>query len=398
MRNTLTSLTLTATLLAATSPALAQETGWEQLARYQQVPAWTSEDGNTEITFRGRVYFDMADVDWSSPYGGGQSERNEFRTARLGLTGSHGAFKFTAEFDFASSNVKANDVTLQYTSPAGTFRVGHLKTMNSLDESTSSRFTTFMERGLATDLFGIDRRVGVTWTWTGHNLFLSAGLFGAPLDDNFRFAEVDDSRAVAARIAWSDELAGTRLHLGASWRQMDYDQGTRIRAYPQAHLSNRFRAADYRAGSAAGEAESSDYYGLEAAAVRGPVHVHGEWARLELDGPSGDPAFDSVFVQAGWFLTGETRRYSTSKAAFDRTTPARPLSEGGIGAWEIAARYDVTDMSAASLGDYRAATLGVNWYPLDHVRVTANYVAAELDAPTFTETSDALQMRLQFDF
>ena len=40
----------------------------------------------------------------------------------------------------------------------------------------------------------------------------------------------------------------------------------------------------------------------------------------------------------------------------------------------------------------------MNWYPLDHVRVTANYVAAELDAPAFTETSDALQLRLQLDW
>lgn len=398
MRNTLTSLTLTATLLAAASPALAQESGWDQLARYQQVPAWTSEDGNSEITFRGRVFFDMADVDWSSPFGGGQSERNEFRTARLGLTGSHGDFKFTAEFDFSGPDTKANDVYVQHSGPVGTLRFGHFKTMNSLDEQTSSRFTTFMERGLATDLFGLDRRIGVSWTWTGHNLFVSAGVFGAPMDDNFRFAELGDSSALAARVAWADDIAGTQLHLGASWRQMDCDQGTRIRAYPQAHLSNRFRAADYRPGSAAGEADSSDYYGLEAAAVRGPVHVHGEFARLELDGPVGDPAFNSAFVQAGWFITGETRNYRASKAAFDRTTPARPLSEGGIGAWEIAARYDVTDMSAASLGDYRAATLGVNWYPLDHVRLMANYVTAELDAPTFTETSDALQMRLQFDF
>lgn len=381
-----------------TPSAFAQSTGWDRIAEYQRVPSWQSENGEVSIKLRGRVFYDLAEVDWSSPFGGSQADRDEFRTARLGVQGEIWDVKFVAEFDFANADTKANDVYLQYALPVGAIRFGHFKTMNSLDEQTSSRFTTFMERGLATDLFGLDRRIGLAWIWSNDTVYAAAGIFGAPMDDNFRFAELGDSQAAAARIAWSDLIGETRVHLGGSWRQMDYDQGARVRAYPQAHLSNRFRAADYRPGSALGEADTSTYYGLEAAAVRGPVHVHGELARLELDGPAGDPAFDSAFIQAGWFLTGETRTYSMSKAAFDRTRPARSLREGGYGAWEIAARHDVTDMGDANLGDYRATTLGVNWYPLDHVRVSANYVTAELDAPGFTETSDAAQMRLQFDF
>ena len=138
--------------------------------------------------------------------------------------------------------------------------------------------------------------------------------------------------------------------------------------------------------------------GLEAALVRGPVHVQAEYARLSLDGPAGDPDFDSAFVQAGWLITGETRPYKASKGAFDRIRPSRDLTEGGWGAVEVAVRFDWADMDDAALGEMRSTTLGVNWYPLDHVRVSATYVAAELDAPAFTETSDALQMRLQFDF
>ncbi|WP_203292051.1 OprO/OprP family phosphate-selective porin [Maricaulis parjimensis] len=393
-----TSMLAAALCLSLTPAAFAQDSGWDRLADYQRVPSWQSEDGEASIKLRGRVYYDLAEVDWSSPLGGAQGDRDEFRTARLGLQGEYGDFKFVAEFDFSSSDTKPNDVFIQYSAPVGTIRFGHFKTMNSLDEQTSSRHTSFMERGLATDLFGLDRRIGLAWFWSGHNLYAAAGIFGAPMDDNFRFAERDGSHALAARFAWSDEINGTRLHAGASWRQLDHDQGTRIRAYPQAHLSNRFRAADYRPGSALGEAEQSEFFGLEAAAVRGPFHAQAEFMRLEIDGPAGDPAFNSAYVQAGWFITGETRTYSGSKAVFDRTRPSRSLRDGGPGAWEIAARHDVTDMGDANLGEYRASTLGVNWYPLNHVRMTANYVTAELDAPGFTETSDTVQMRLQFDF
>ena len=363
------------------------------------VPRWQSEDGATSIKLRGRVMLDFADVDWSSPTTGAPSDTSEFRTARMGIEARHGDFKLVAEFDFASDNTAANDVYLSYASPVGDFRAGHFKTMNSLDELTSGRFTTFMERGLATDLFHLDRRIGLSYTWHGHGVVASAGIFGGRMDNNFRFAEADDTSALAARLTWSGEHAGTRVHVGASWRQLDYArQGTRIRSYPQAHLSNRFAAADYRSDAAPGRAISSDFTGIEAALVRGPFHVQAEYARLSLDGPPGNPDFGGVYIQAGWFIPGETRAYKAAKGVFGRTTPARDVNEGGYGAFEVAARYDVTDMGDASLGEMRATTLGMNWYPLDHVRVTANYVAAELDAPAFTETSDALQLRLQLDW
>lgn len=368
------------------------------LAAPLPVPHWESADGETSIKLRGRVYYDMADVDWTSPRGGAQSERNEFRTARLGVQAEHGDFKAVAEFDFSGSDTVANDVYVNYASPIGDFRVGHFKTMNSLDEQTSSRFTTFMERGLATDLFHLDRRIGASFTWSGHGVLASAGVFGGRMDNNFNFSEADSSSAYAARLVWSGEHDGMRIHLGGSWRRLDYAAGTRLRTYPQSHLSNRFQAADYRPGAVLGEADSSDFLGLEAALVRGPVHVQAEYARLSLDGPAGDPDFDSAFVQAGWLITGETRPYKASKGAFDRIRPSRDLTEGGWGAVEVAVRFDWADMDDAALGEMRSTTLGVNWYPLDHVRVSANYVAAELDAPAFTETSDALQMRLQFDF
>jgi phosphate-selective porin OprO/OprP len=393
-----THLIVTSMAIAALSAgtASAQNSGWKPLERYS-LPGWESADGENSFAFRGRVYYDMADIGWSSPYGG-QPERSEFRTARFGMQAEYGDFKFVVEYDFSGADASPKDVYMNYRSPVGDFRFGHFKTMNSLDEMTSSRHTTFMERGLATDLFHLDRRIGLSYSWSGHGFLASAGVFGAPMDNNFAFRESGSSSAVAARLVWTGEIDGTRIHLGGSWRGLDYDMGTRVRAYPQMHLSNRFRAADYRPGAAAGEADRSDFYGLEAAAVRGPFHIHGEFARLDIDGPAGSPGFDSGFVQAGWILTGETRPYKASSGAFDRIVADRPLSAGGPGAWEVAARYDVTDMGAAGLGDIRSATIGLNWYPLKKVRVGINYVDAELDAPVFTETSDGWQMRVQFDW
>jgi len=378
----------------ASTEARAREGGFS----FSPAPRWDIADGETSIKLRGRVYYDLADIDWSSPNAASPADRDEFRTARLGFEIEHGPVKFVVEYDFESENAKPNDVLLAINLPEGRIRIGHFKTMNSLEEQTSSRYGTFMERGIATDLFGLGRRIGIAYDWSGNGFTASAGVFGGAMDDNFAFREVDESSAIAARVTWSTVVDDTRWHVGTSWRRTDHDGGTRLRVYPQAHLSNRFAAADYRAGALLGTAENSDFVGLELAAIRGPFHLHGEFARLSIDGPAGSPSFDSGMLQAGWILTGEPRPYKESGGTFGRLRPASSVFDGGHGAFEIAVRHDISDLSDAALGHIRSTTVGANWYLHDHLRVMANYVAANMNAPTFTESSDSLQFRIQADF
>ncbi len=362
-------------------------------------PRWDDSQTDAYFKLRGRVMIDLADIDWSSPFSAAPSDNSEFRTARLGIEGRFDNVKYVAEFDFAGDNVSAKDVNLTISEDGAFIRLGQFKTMNSLEEQTSGRHTSFMERGMFTDLFGLDRRVGAAFGWNNDNFTVSAGIFGAPLDNNFRFAEANDSSAIAARVTWSTTTANdTIYHLGASFREMDYDGGVRLRARPNAHLSNRFAAADYRTGRPLGEADSSRFWGFEAAMVSGSFHAHGEYATMSLDGPTGGPEFSGGFVQAGYFLTGETRRYRASSGKFDRTSIRQPVENGGQGAWEVAIRYDFADMGDAGLGDFTTTTLGLNWYPSKYFRTSFNWVDGEHDGPGYTETGDALQLRMQFDF
>jgi len=382
--------------LAVLAPAQAQaRDGGFSLS---PAPRWDSADGETSIKLRGRVYYDLADIDWSSPNATAPTDRDEFRTARLGFEVEHGPVKFVVEYDFESENAKPNDVLLAVNLPRGRVRLGHFKTMNSLEEQTSSRYGTFMERGMSTDLFGLGRRIGIAYDWSGNGFTASVGVFGGAMDDNFAFREVDDSSAMAARITWSTNVDDTRWHVGTSWRRIEHDGGTRARVYPQAHLSNRFATADYRAGAALGTADNSDFVGFELAAIQGPFHLHGEYARLSIDGPTSAPDFASGMLQAGWILTGETRPYKESGGTFNRLRPASSVFDGGHGAFEVALRHDISDLGDADLGRIRSTTVGANWYLHDHLRVMANYVTANMNAPTSTESSDSLQFRIQADF
>jgi phosphate-selective porin OprO/OprP len=383
-------------LFVTTAPAALSQS-WE--FSMAPGPRWDSPTTSNYFKFRGRAYFDIADVDWSSPLSTAPTDNEEWRTVWFGVEGQLGDLKYVIEYDWLPDNPAPSDVHLTYNLPTGSIRVGNFKTMNSMDEQTSSLNISFMERGLLTDIFGIDRRLGAAYFWSNDNFTASAGVYGGPMADNFQLSEADDSSALAGRITWHTESEdGTTFHLGASFRNLDYDGGTRLRDRPQAHLANNFATADYRTGRPLGEADSSDLIALEAAVIRGPFWAHGEYARMTLDGPAGDPAFDSGFVSAGYILTGETRGYRGSTGVFDRISPAAALSAGGHGAWEIAARADYADMGDAGLGRMETMTLGVNWYVERYARVMFNYVSGEHDAPTYKETSDAAQLRLQIGF
>ncbi|MCR9267428.1 MAG: porin, partial [Alphaproteobacteria bacterium] len=90
---------------------------------------------------------------------------------------------------------------------------------------------------------------------------------------------------------------------------------------------------------------------------------------------------------------------SSGSGRFGRTRPATPLSEGGLGAVEIALRVDRADLDSVNEGVLTNWTLGVNWYLEDRVRVMANLVdgTVERAGAASTDISGA-QLRLQWDF
>ena len=83
-------------------------------------------------------------------------------------------------------------------------------------------------------------------------------------------------------------------------------------------------------------------------------------------------------MEGSWFLTGETRLYNASTAAFDGPIVAHNFApgQGHWGAWELALRYSDTDLNynaglpgtapvadAIRGGDQRIWSFGLNWYP-----------------------------------
>lgn len=400
------------------------------------------------LTFKigGRVYLDyvMQDVDGEydalANLGGtpdSSSRNSRFRTARLSVEGTWtDRWSYKAEVNVAGGETAWEDVVLEYSPNDSTaIMVGHFKTV-SLENLTSSRYTTFMERGPFNDVLDIGRVVNLGASVNGDNWTAAAYVSG----DNINDADTagDERTGVSGRVTFAPvDTDMTKVHLGAWARYRDGgDQSFRYRARNNTNVGERY------IDSGSGYGDNDRTFGVEAALVQGPFSVQAEAARVNverlcdaLSPPACDMGADegevtAWYAFASFFPTGESRRYEADKGKFNRIKIRNPVDKGGFGAVELAVRYDVADLSDLKTarrftnglvtedlltpvdrgGEYRAWTVGANWYPFTYVRFMANYTRAENDNPQWADPlTDALgpdrdadvetlQFRAQFDF
>ena len=127
---------------------------------FRAAPLWEDPETGNSFKLRGRLFFDVAFANVDTTGRNESYSASEMRTGRLGVEGSWFNFEYKAEWDFSDNSVDAKDVYIEW--DAGDFSViiGNQKTPNSLEEMSSSRYITFMERGQITDAFRLDRRLG----------------------------------------------------------------------------------------------------------------------------------------------------------------------------------------------------------------------------------------------
>jgi phosphate-selective porin OprO/OprP len=135
--------------------------------------------------------------------------------------------------------------------------------------------------------------------------------------------------------------------------------------------------------------------------VGGPVQVSAEFTWTAVASPqSGDPHFQGFYVTASWCLTGENRPYDRRLGAFGAIQPAQPFSfkHGGLGAWELAARYSRIDLTSGAIdgGEFERWSGALSWRPTVQWRVEFNYGYGRLERGGIVGPSDFYQLRLQF--
>jgi phosphate-selective porin OprO/OprP len=331
----------------------------------------------------------------------GVDDQYEFRRARLYISGLiYDSVEFKAQYDFAGGDADFKDVyiglvDLPY---VGGFRVGHFKEPFSLEELTSSKYITFMERSLAASM-APSRNFGFMLhnNWFDSRLTGALGLFKGETDNYGEYVG-DANYAITGRVTglpWYENEGEKLAHLGVAYSHRDNDDNYSLSFRPGFHL-------DYKPVRAAlADTERIDMAGLEGAVVFGPASLQSEWVYASLDPRiGGSEDVDSYYIQGSYFLTGEHRPYKQSSGAFSRVHPHSNFlsEERGWGAWELALRYgnvDVSEIPGNTGGELTNYTAALNWYLNPNTRVMMNYVHSDVDT---ADEDDFFGMRFQVDF
>ncbi len=349
---------------------------------------------------RGRIQVDAGSTSVPSSTGLDDGFGSETRRARLGVEGDiPGGFGYKFEIDFAGNEVDVTDAILTYKDGGLGVTIGQHNNFQSLEELTSSRFISFMERAAFTDAFGFERRAGVSGSYASGPLLVQAGVFNDNIND-----QSNKSWGVDGRAVYMPKLGNTQLHVGGSVHYRDLkDAATSVKysQRPFVHFTgNKF----INTGSI--DADTETGYGLELAAINGPFHAAGEayWQKVGRPGMA-DPTFFGGYAEVGYYLTkGDSRGYK--KGTFDRVKPKNGVDKGGIGAIQVNLRYDYLDLVDAGIigGTQNGYAISLIWTPTDYTRFMMNYGRMEYDqahVPAGTDSSygvDAFGVRAQIDF
>jgi phosphate-selective porin OprO/OprP len=286
--------------------------------------------------------------------------------------------------------------------------VGHNKEPISLEELTSSKYITFMERSLPTQAFAPSRNTGISVgdSVMNNRLLWNLGYYYDVDDSGDVFGDFDNNN-LSLRVAGTPWFRDKNhlLHVGLGYsrkfRDKDKEESRlRFRARPEAHIT------DVRlANTGRFFADSADLVNPEVALVFGPFSLQGEYFLLNTDATDvNDPSLSGFYAFGSWFITGESRNYKQKGGTFDRIKPKNNFHIGqpGWGAFELALRYSDLDLTDESLegGEQQDITAGLNWYVNPSTRIMINYVNADLknraDVPD--DSIDIFQMRFQVDF
>ncbi|WP_299308464.1 porin [uncultured Croceicoccus sp.] len=363
-----------------------------------------SGEGGWSFKPRGRLNYDFGYV--SAPDGvedDGTGFTSEARRVRLGMQGEvPGGFGYKVEVDFAGDQVFLTDALIGYEVGDLEIIAGQHNPWQGLEELTSSLHTSFIERAAFTDAFFFIRRVGLSGQYSRGDVLLQGGVFtdnSAALND-----DGNNSHGVDLRAVYMPRIGDTQWHVGGSFHHRDLGDSIPAVTYRQRPFEHPSDTRFISTGSISADSETG--LGLEGAAVFGRLHVMGEtfWQHVSRPGLA-DPTFFGGAVEVGYFLTPDRRGYKGG--VFDRVVPTDGLEKGGIGAWQVNARYDRLDLTDAGVrgGTQDGYMLSLIWTPTAFTRLLANYARLEYTGSVLPDAQgnrdygvDVIAMRAQIDF
>ena len=345
-----------------------------------------------------------------------------FRRARIGIDGKvFGDVDYNVLFEFGGAGLEdaghIQELWLQYTGiKPFRFRVGAFPPSYGLEDQGSTNGMLFLERPAIAD---ITRSVaGGDFREAGQLVASDNKRWFANIALTTRIVGVANAASLASAPSFNQSFGGiarvavlplvgddTLIHLGAHGSRVFKVADT---GGPDVALAGRYpvnfqERAELRVdgtrliATGAINAAHVNTIGAEAIAQKQQFMVQGEYEQITVErlaSALSNPHFSGWYVEGSWVLTGERRKYNTGTFAVDAPTVDHPFDarHGTYGAFELAARYSVTNLNynAGSFGTATPAdgirggkqsivTAGLNWYLNPIVRFMFDYQHVQID-------------------
>lgn len=358
----------------------------------------SSADDDFKFRIGGRLHVDGALHNDDGIDHGDDFEMRRARVLLLGTMWRHWHYKLDYDFTVGGSRGIADGYISYSGLGHSEIRVGHLKEPFSLQNMMSTNNINFTERSLPFALTAL-RNIGTSVHSGSTHWSAAIGLYGSGIGEPA--GDIDQSYGTSGRMTYAPWLTDNQLvHIGASlaYRNVDQNKSLALSTRPESFLS------DTLVTTGTFPADSLYRYGLEAAAVHNNLSLQGEYIGLEVQRTGGlsDVGFNGYYMEASWFLTGETPNYSGKDGVFKVVKPNRLVGQGGIGAWQMALRFSHLDLNDGPIsgGSEDNLTFGLNWYPVPNLRFMANYinVLSVKGGPTSADEPDIFALRGQVVF
>ena len=320
------------------------------------------------------------------------------------------------DFNMANGDFELEDAYIMFMGLKGfEFKAGNFKEDFSMDQTTTSRYSTFMERAMVVSTFAPSRHAGIQANWIQFPwIRMSAGVSWQIVDTwqtRYNVAEYNKiGKGMGANytgklvlMPWgAQEFQGFHIGYNGSYRHakktdddmVDLDTTPVGRGYEGNYFSCRNATAVNRT-----KFISVEYYGVkydylqgfELAGYKDGFRFQGECItnhsimdedymnKSYLRPPSGNTEtkfFYGYYIQASYLLFGGKQRYDVTQSEF--TQPTRGKEWGDI---EVMARFDYINLNSQELkgGSGQNISLGVVFHINNNVKMMFNYQYANND-------------------
>ena len=389
--------------------------------------SWESGDGENKMSINGRIQLDHRSYDWDGLNDAGDKVTDTFdvRRAYLGAKGTFAKYyDFEVTADFAQSSTETQSSAKPYTPldvaymnihwwDQAQFQFGQFKMPYSLEERTSSRFIDFQERSFVNNASltpGKERGAMIHGTpikGINYALAFSTGQGKNTNDVDVREDSKDIILHADANLAEMMGYKESVIHVGGSYSNGDLPTG-----YQVGKQRTEGRGYEFFAPATVSGTVERERYGLETSLAYGPAKFQAEYSNADFSSSTVNYSMDAFYVEALWLVTGENYADAYKKGKFDRIKPKNdfnPDFKGGLGAWEIGARYsefdgsEIAAVSTTKANKVDSWTLGLKWLPTANSRLMLNYVKTDFNTPiTYlgrtTDEEKTVMMRAQYDF